>query len=59
MTQITLSELPQALQTLINHSNVYAFWGEPVEHAISYGRDVIPLVRQQVEREERQTATAA
>jgi len=32
---------------------------EPVEDAISYGRDVIPLVRQQVEREERQTATAA
>ena len=29
---------------------------EPVEDAISYGRDVIPLVRQ---REERQTATAA
>jgi len=32
---------------------------DPVEDAIAYGRDVIPLVRQEVQRRERQTATVA
>lgn len=32
---------------------------EPVEDAIAYGRDVIPLVRQQVQREEQQIAILA
>ncbi|MDZ8227606.1 LLM class flavin-dependent oxidoreductase [Nostoc sp. ChiVER01] len=32
---------------------------DPVEDAIAYGRGVIPLVRQQVQRQERQTATLA
>ncbi len=32
---------------------------DPVEDAIAYGRDVIPLVRQQVQQQERQIATVA
>ncbi|BBD57690.1 luciferase family protein [Nostoc sp. HK-01] len=32
---------------------------DPVEDAIAYGRDVIPLVRQEVQRQERQTAIVA
>ncbi|MBD2435550.1 LLM class flavin-dependent oxidoreductase [Nostoc sp. FACHB-87] len=32
---------------------------DPVEDALAYGRDVIPLVRQEVQRLERQTATVA
>lgn len=31
----------------------------PVEDAIAYGRDVIPLVRQEVQRQELRTATVA
>ncbi|MFN6570301.1 LLM class flavin-dependent oxidoreductase [Dendronalium sp. ChiSLP03b] len=32
---------------------------DPVEDAIAYGRDVIPLVRQEIQRREQQTATIA
>jgi alkanesulfonate monooxygenase len=32
---------------------------DPVEDAIAYGREVIPLVRKEVQRRERQTVTVA
>jgi alkanesulfonate monooxygenase len=32
---------------------------DPVEDAIAYGRDVIPLVQKEVQRRERQTVTVA
>ncbi|MCG6136539.1 MAG: LLM class flavin-dependent oxidoreductase [Nostoc sp. LLA-1] len=32
---------------------------DPVEDALAYGRDVIPLVRKEVQRREQQTATVA
>ncbi|WP_219930113.1 hypothetical protein [Nostoc commune] len=36
-----------------------SYYFDPVEDAIAYGRDVIPLVKKEVQRKEQQTVTVA